>query len=72
MIDKGGKDFDEPLYCCFQNFEQNIITPLVTTLGIGYHQFLFVPGNHEVVRQLKDVTKAPQSDNDKNIDIFFK
>lgn len=53
MIDKGGKHFGKPLAECLHDFKDKIITPLVTQLHIGYHQFLFVPGNHEVVRDLR-------------------
>ena len=53
MIDKGGKYFGKPLAECLHDFKDKIITPLVTQLHIGYHQFLFVPGNHEVVRDLR-------------------
>ena len=71
MIDKGGKDFDVSLYGCFQDFEKNIITPLVKSLNIGYHQFLFVPGNHEVDRLRKDKDKEPKTNNDDDIEDFL-
>lgn len=71
MIDKGGKNFTVPLYRCFQNFEKNIIEPLVKSLHIGYHQFLFVPGNHEVDRIRKDKNKEPKTNNDDDIEYFL-
>ena len=64
MIDKGGKDFNISLDECFQDFKKNIIKPLVESLHIGYHQFLFVPGNHEVDRSRKDKTFAPKTNSD--------
>ena len=54
MIDKGGKYFGKSLAECLRDFKDKIITPLVNQLQIGYHQFLFVPGNHEVVRDLRN------------------
>lgn len=71
MIDKGGKNFTVPLYRCFQDFEKNIIEPLVKSLNIGYHQFLFVPGNHEVDRIRKDKNKEPKTNNDDDIEYFL-
>lgn len=71
MIDKGGKNFTVPLYRCFQDFEKNIIEPLVKSLNIGYHQFLFVPGNHEVDRIRKDKNKEPKTNNDEDIEYFL-
>lgn len=71
MIDKGGKNFTVPLYRCFLDFEKNIIGPLVKSLNIGYHQFLFVPGNHEVDRGRKDKTFAPESNSDDAIEDFL-
>lgn len=51
MIDKGGKDYKgQSLYDCFKTFEEKIIKPIVERLGIGYHQFIFVPGNHDIKR----------------------
>lgn len=71
MIDKGGKNFTVPLYRCFQDFEKNIIKPLVELLHIGYHQFLFVPGNHEVDRIRKDKNMEPKTNNDDDIEYFL-
>lgn len=71
MIDKGGKNFTVPLYRCFQDFENNIIKPLVELLHIGYHQFLFVPGNHEVDRIRKDKNMEPKTNNDDDIEYFL-
>ena len=71
MIDKGGKDFNMSLDECFQEFKKNIIKPLVELLQIGYHQFLFVPGNHEVDRDRKDKTFAPESNSDDAIEDFL-
>lgn len=71
MIDKGGKDFNMSLDECFQEFKKNIIKPLVELLQIGYHQFLFVPGNHEVDRGRKDNTFAPESNSDGAIEDFL-
>lgn len=71
MIDKGGKNFTVPLYRCFQDFEKNIIKPLVELLHIGYHQFLFVPGNHEVDRIRKDKNLEPKTNNDDDIEYFL-
>lgn len=71
MIDKGGKNFTVPLYRCFQDFEKNIINPLVELLHIGYHQFLFVPGNHEVDRIRKDKNLEPKTNNDDDIEYFL-
>lgn len=71
MIDKGGKNFTVPLYRCFQDFEKNIIKPLVELLHIGYHQFLFVPGNHEVDRIRKDKNVEPKTNNDDDIEYFL-
>lgn len=71
MIDKGGKDFIAPLYDCFLEFEKNIIEPLVKSLNIGYHQFLFVPGNHEVDRIRKDKNKEPITSSDDDIEYFL-
>lgn len=71
MIDKGGKNFTVPLYRCFQDFEKNIIKPLVELLHIGYHQFLFVPENHEVDRIRKDKNMEPKTNNDDDIEYFL-
>lgn len=71
MIDKGGKDFNVSLDECFQEFKENIIKPLVESLHIGYHQFLFVPGNHEVDRSRKDKTFAPKTNSDDDIEEFL-
>lgn len=71
MIDKGGKDFNMSLDECFQDFKKNIITPLVELLHIGYHQFLFVPGNHEVDRDRKDKTFALKTNSDDDIEDFL-
>mgnify|MGYP004556841165 FL=1 len=71
MIDKGGKDFNMSLDECFQEFKKNIIKPLVELLHIGYHQFLFVPGNHEVDRGRKDKTFAPKTNGDDDIEEFL-
>ena len=71
MIDKGGKNFTVPLYRCFQDFEKDIIKPLVELLHIGYHQFLFVPGNHEVDRIRKDKNMEPKTNNDDDIEYFL-
>lgn len=71
MIDKGGKYFDKPLYNCLQEFKNHVITPLVEQLNIGYHQFLFVPGNHEVVRSLINEENQPQTTSDYDIDCFL-
>lgn len=52
LIDKSGSGFGDgvSLYDCFKMFEDKVIRPLVELFGIGYHQFLFVPGNHEIKR----------------------
>lgn len=71
MIDKGGKDFNMSLDECFQDFKKNIIKPLVELLHIGYHQFLFVPGNHEVDRGRKDKAFAPKTNRDDDIEEFL-
>ena len=71
MIDKGGKDFDISLDECFQDFKKNIIKPLVELLHIGYHQFLFVPGNHEVDRNRMDKTFTPKTNSDDDIEEFL-
>ena len=71
MIDKGGKDFNMSLDECFQDFKKNIIKPLVELLHIGYHQFLFVPGNHEVDRGRNDKTFAPKTNGDDDIEEFL-
>ena len=40
-------------------------------MHIEYHQFLFVPGNHEVDRSRKDKTFAPKTNSDDDIEEFL-
>ncbi len=49
MIDKGGKDFDNP-QIAFQEFQENVINPIISNLKLGIDRFLIVPGNHDIQR----------------------
>ena len=71
MIDKGGTNFGKPLAECLQDFKDKIISPLVNQLQIGYHQFLFVPGNHEVVRDLRDEEKLGEIKSETDVENFL-
>ncbi|MBO0587580.1 MULTISPECIES: metallophosphoesterase [unclassified Sporosarcina] len=52
LIDKGGfagKNSVDPLIA-FEKFEEDFIKPLLENLNMSKHQFLFIPGNHDVDR----------------------
>jgi len=50
LIDKGGSGEDPRVE--FLAFEEAVIDPLLRGLNIGKDRIFFVPGNHDVVRQL--------------------
>ena len=48
LVDKGGRSLaGDP----FEVFETKFINPIITQLGISKHQFLIVPGNHDIDRE---------------------
>lgn len=49
MIDKGGKGFSS-MSDAFMNFKNLIIDKLLKKLNLGHDRFVFVCGNHDVVR----------------------
>ncbi|MDO9153040.1 MAG: metallophosphoesterase [Paludibacter sp.] len=53
LIDKGGKDF-EGASNAFDLFEQNIIKPVIETLGLDVSKFIICPGNHDIDRLADD------------------
>lgn len=49
MIDRGGKDFSS-MSDAFMNFKNLIIDKILSSLNLGHDRFVFVCGNHDVVR----------------------
>ena len=49
MIDRGGKDFPS-MSEAFMNFKNLIIDKILKELNLGHDRFVFVCGNHDVVR----------------------
>ena len=49
MIDRGGKDFTS-MSDAFMNFKNLIIDKILSSLNLGHDRFVFVCGNHDVVR----------------------
>lgn len=47
LIDKGGDSF-ESIEKAFEEFQSNIITPIISTLGLSIERFLIIPGNHDL------------------------
>ncbi|MDX1805919.1 MAG: metallophosphoesterase [Paenisporosarcina sp.] len=52
LIDKGGYDAKNPIDIldAFDEFEKVFIEPLLEKLNMKKHQFLFIPGNHDIDR----------------------
>lgn len=73
LIDKSGYGFGDSvsLYDCFKIFEDKVIKPLVEQLGIGYHQFLFVPGNHEIKRDAITKDLRAELKNERDVEYFL-
>lgn len=53
LIDKGGYDSKKTVDIleAFDNFEQVFIKPLLEALNLEKHQFVFIPGNHDIDRK---------------------
>jgi hypothetical protein len=49
LINLGGSEFSS-VDSAFQSFNDNIISPITTSLGLTVDKFLIIPGNHDVVR----------------------
>ncbi len=49
LIDLGGSEFTSAQEA-FEKFKLQIITPIITSLGLPVDKFLIIPGNHDVVR----------------------
>ena len=49
MIDRGGKDFPS-MSNAFMNFKNLIIDKILSSLNLGHDRFVFVCGNHDIVR----------------------
>jgi len=50
LIDKGGANF-ESIEIAFSEFQDNIITPIISALGLPIERFLIIPGNHDLNQQ---------------------
>jgi predicted MPP superfamily phosphohydrolase len=51
MIDIGGKEYGGAP-AAFKVFQQEVIQPILDTLGLDRNRFLMSPGNHDIVRNL--------------------
>ena len=61
MIDKAGEGFDAPqISCAFEKFEEMVIMPLTSLVGLAPNRFLFTPGNHEIDRSAVGDEKKDQ------------
>lgn len=50
LIDKGGASFGQDTELAFYTFQEAVIEPIMSAIGLPLHRFFFVPGNHDVVR----------------------
>lgn len=53
LIDKGGYDSKKSVDIleAFDDFEQTFVEPLLKALKLEKHQFVFIPGNHDIDRK---------------------
>ena len=49
LIDQGGSSF-ENIDKAFEVFRANIITPILSALGLSNEHFLIIPGNHDLIK----------------------
>jgi len=54
LVDKGGKSFGDLEYS-FLEFEERVITPILSCVGLTKNDFFFVPGNHDIDRNADKV-----------------
>ena len=50
MMEQGGVGYGNDLKIGFKAFENEVISPLLSTLGLTKERFIFTPGNHDVNR----------------------
>ncbi|QAA80547.1 metallophosphoesterase [Aequorivita sp. H23M31] len=53
LIDKGGKDFSKA-NLAFEEFNENIIKPIIHFLKLDISKFIICPGNHDINRSADD------------------
>lgn len=75
LVDKGGKDF-ESIDEAFEEFQKNIIVPILSRVQLPIERFLIIPGNHDLDqkadKEFTDIGLRSYFDSEDKIQSFIR